>query len=62
MIDEEVIEAISEFKRASENDQSLKRLAEFYEKMKLAGVVQSRGYNLPPIDTVGTSVYRNRRQ
>jgi hypothetical protein len=62
MIEEEVVQTIDDFKRRTQDDQSLKQLSDFYDEMKRSGIAQTRGYNLPPIDTVGTSAFRNRSQ
>lgn len=35
-----------------------KKLAEFYEQMKQAGVVLKKPYDLPPLDTVGREFYK----
>lgn len=35
-----------------------KKLAEFYEQMRRAGVVLKKPYDLPPLDTVGREFYK----
>lgn len=35
-----------------------KKLAEFYEQMRQAGVVLKKPYDLPPLDTVGREFYK----
>lgn len=35
-----------------------KKLAEFYEHMRQAGLVLKKSYELPPLDTVGREFYK----
>jgi hypothetical protein len=60
MIDEEVVDAIQEFKHIAGNDQGLKQLSDFYEEMKKAGIAQNQRYSLPAVDTIGASTPRQR--
>ena len=58
MIDDEVTKTVEELATLRSDDQSLKQLRDFYDEMKRLGIAQTRGYDLPPIDTIGTTAHR----
>lgn len=58
MIDEEVIKTLDHFQKQKSGDERLKKLRDFYEEMKRAGIAQAHQYDLPPIDTIGSTAYR----
>jgi hypothetical protein len=62
VIDQEVTDTIEDFNRRAATDESYQRLREFYDEMKRSGVALSQTYDLPPVDTIGTTAYRNRSQ
>lgn len=61
MIEEQVADALRPFEQSAPDREALERLRAFFEEMKSAGLVLRRGYDLPPVDTVGTTAHRLRR-
>ncbi|MCA1789634.1 MAG: hypothetical protein LC667_07195 [Thioalkalivibrio sp.] len=62
MIDDEVAKTVEEVAKLRSADEGLKRLRDFYDEMKRLGIAQTREYDLPPIDTIGTTAYRRDSQ
>ena len=62
MIEEEVGNALSEFEQNAPDPEELERLRAFFEEMKRAGLVRQRGYDLPPLDTIGKTAHRIQRR
>lgn len=61
MIEEQVVDALRQFEQTAPDRDALEQLRAFFEKMKSAGLVLRRGYDLPPVDTIGTTAHRLRR-
>jgi hypothetical protein len=43
------------FEAATRDPDELRRLSDFYDRMKREGVATTRPYNLPQLDTIGRS-------
>jgi hypothetical protein len=56
-IEERLRNLFEEYSEKKENDESFTNLRDFFQKMKEAGFVAQPTYTLPPIDTVGKSLY-----
>jgi hypothetical protein len=57
---EKVQAAAAEILLKRANDVVLQELLEFYRKKQEEGAVVKQVYDLPPIDTVGRTVYRSK--
>lgn len=47
---------LSSFKPKPDRAEELRRLEEFYERMKAEGFATTREYDLPPLDTIGRAL------
>ena len=60
-IEKAVNEAIKKHETSGRSDQDrLKRLSDFSERMKNRGLVSKKKYSLPPMDTVGRTAYKEK--
>ena len=57
----EIEEVIAEKSRSLPQDSELKKLSDFYERMKKAGLVKAPKYDLPQVDTIGRAALRSSR-
>lgn len=55
-IREEVNKVLAEEKEREKNP-NFQQLRDFYETMKNDGLVIKQGYTLPPVDTIGRSLF-----
>ena len=54
---DELREALAEYER-SQGGATLEKLREFYAEMQRLGLVVKKGYDIPPMDTIGQKVQR----
>lgn len=59
---EERIKEVLVGEKEREKSTNFKTLREFYETMKREGLVIKQEYTLPPVDTVGRSLYETARE
>ena len=57
----EIEDLIAEKSRSLPQDSELKKLSDFYERMKKAGLVKAPKYDLPQVDTIGREALRPHR-
>ncbi len=60
-IDDRVRQAVGRVRKARAADGALSSLAEFYGRMKSEGLVLNKRYDLPLVDTIGSTL-RNPRE
>ena len=61
-IDERIQKALSDFAAVTKDNDELVRLQEFYQRMKDAGLVKAREYDLPQPDTLGRATFIRSKQ
>ena len=60
-IEKKMKEVLAQPNPSGPDNPEFQRLREFYEQKKKEGVVKKQEYDLPPLDTIGRSLY-NRYQ
>jgi len=60
-IDGRVQEAVGKLEKDRSSDTSLSSLRDFYAHMKREGLVLTKGYDLPLVDTIGSTARAPRK-
>ena len=62
LVDERILKVLAEHQASAENSAELGRLQEFLRRMKEAGLVRKREYDIPQPDTLGRSSFTRAKQ
>jgi len=58
-LSDKIKETISSVHNSDSINEDLRKLEEFFHLMKERGLVKSRDYSLPPLDTIGKTFYQS---
>ena len=59
---EEKLKEVLVGEKEREQDAKFKALRDFYETMKKGGLIRKQEYTLPPVDTIGRSLFASSPQ